>query len=173
MNLNNIPLWHMERTWETPAIQEWWLKRWRDPEVGACSNIRIGDFFTLGKNNQVGIISEKVIMCYPENHEWKPDGSGPFFQYTISGDIGGHWHRPSHEEMEHWNGGETYFLFIPSATQLAEIDRALGSSVYYRWARKLLDYYLNHPFAITHQGHLNIEARKKRDKEKADGLEDA
>lgn len=154
MNLTTIPLWHMERCWQVnekwsaPLLQRWWLHRWL--EDGAHSNIRVGDFFTLGHSNQVGIISSKTIMCYQEEN--KPSDAPCHFQYDISGDIGGHWRRPMHEDMEAMHGGEQYFLFIPSATQLAEIATQLANDKLFDWAQELLVYYRDHPGESTHPG---------------------
>ena len=165
MNLNTIPPWHMRRCWDYELLQQWWLTRWFDKEEGACSNIRIGDFFTLGRNNQVGVVYGKVIMCYPKDSPDIP-GDGPHFQYDIGGDIGGHWYRPMHENMEKGplGGGEQYFLFVPSATQLAEISTQLADVKLLDWAQELLVYYRDHPGEITHQGYLNIKARKERER---------
>jgi hypothetical protein len=145
MNLNTIPLWHMELCWNNAWIQEWWLKRWNDPVHGTMSNIRVGDFFTLGRCNQVGIVTRKTIICGPN--------PGPELQYDIGGDIGGHWYRPRHEEFENGptGGGEQYFLFIPSATQLCELAGITGRATWFAWAERLLIYYKENPCRSTHR----------------------
>lgn len=163
MNQNNIPVWHMECVWKTDRFQEWWVKRWNDPEGPSMSNIRVGDFFTLGKYNQVGLIVGKTNILYTADN--KPNDAPCHFQYQISGDIGGHWYMPSHEDMEGLHGGESYFRFIPSATQLAELSTVLEDYDLFQWAERLIVHYNDYPTENTHRAHLlRLEREAKESK---------
>jgi hypothetical protein len=152
MNLNNIPLWHMEKVWKTDEFQEWWLKRWHDPKEGSMSNIRIGDMFTLGKDNQVGLITGKIIICSPR--------PGPEFQYHIAGDIGGHWFHPGHEWFETQYEGTDYVRFIPGPSCLAEHGKMA-------WARELLEHFDANPMDNTSRGHLAWVKRMRKQEDDA------
>lgn len=153
MNLNNIPLWHMEMVWRTDEFQDWWLKRWNDPVLGTMSNIRIGDFFTLGKFNQVCIITHKVIIAGPN--------PGPELQYDIAGDRGGHWYSPRHEWFEKKINDEHYCRFIPGPSCLAELGK-------FNWAFGLLEHFRDHPMDNTHRYWKAAEERRRKLKEAED-----
>ena len=123
MNPDTIPKWHLEDVWERKIFQEWWKMSW-DNEDGHRhhSNVNLGDCFSLGKCAQVGIVCGKVLHVGP--------GIEPEYHYQIAGNIGGHYRHPVHSKM--FEGG--YFLFIPSAEQLA----ATG---HMEWAQRLIESY--------------------------------
>ena len=115
-------------TWinNTPQLQTYWsepmycLKRKPDGYIQVVSNIHLGDFFGCGKTSQVGLIYSKIlhIQCSmpPEKQKPSPDGQGGnYISYSISGDIGGHWYSPLHDDFIKTG----HFLWLPTPERLA------------------------------------------------------
>lgn len=108
-----------------PEAQEYWSApmflrmRPSDGYNEVCSNIHAGDFFGLGKPSQVGIVYNKITNIQGEldkkYQKNSPAGDGGnYLSYEIGGNIGGHWHSPTHEEFTK----DKYFMWLPTPSRL-------------------------------------------------------
>lgn len=145
MNLGTVPEWYMEELWARDDINEWWTTVHYDPDGHILTNIRIGDLFTLGKDNQFGIVSGRTLNVGVDIEA--------YYSYAIAGDIGGHWMHPKHS----WFRGEDigsnpgYIRFIPNATQLMEIATVIRDDWFGIMTAKLMNHYNKNPFQKTHR----------------------
>jgi hypothetical protein len=167
MNIGTIPIWYMEEVWARDDINEWWLEKHWGPTNNLLSNVRVGDIFSLGKDNQFGLVTRRTLNVGQH--------IDAYYSYYIAGDIGGHWYHPKHEwfRVATFEGredeaaaaglgwGSGYARFMPQATQLMEMWAVLGVEEYKVLAGRLLDWYEYHPF--TESGKWTDEWKKHQE----------
>lgn len=124
MNVTQVPQWHLEQCWDTPELNEWWIKTWMEGTV-LHGNIQPGDLFSHGTSDRISVVCSRLTIYSAKEP--------PHFQYKIDHDTGGHFYNPTHERFIE----RGYFRFIPSAVQLASLG-------HYDWAHKLLDEHCLH-----------------------------
>lgn len=154
MNHGNVPTWYMEEVWARDDINEWWWTLHYDPDGHILTNIRVGDLFTLGKDNQFGLVSRRVLNVGAN--------IDAYYSYEIAGDIGGHWRYPKHEWFQGMRDSKEgmvmanvgYVRFIPNATQLMEIANVIRDDWFGEMAGKLMTHYNRNPFQKTHKHSL-------------------
>lgn len=108
-----------------PELQEYWrspmycIDRKPDGYKEVCSNIHRGDYFGCGDTRQVGHIYAKItnIQCSLKPEYRKPSplkDESVYLSYWIGGDIGGHWHKPTHDDFTATN----HFIWLPTIERL-------------------------------------------------------
>lgn len=105
----------LQKYWHSPM----YCKRQPGGYMEVCSNIHRGDFFGCGNTSQVGHVYNKITTIQRgldrEHQKPSPAGQGGnYLSYYIGGDIGGHWHNPTHDDFI--SGG--YFLWLPTIERL-------------------------------------------------------